>query len=123
MSLELGLAHAALDQHARAIEVLEDVVSHLGARLGRDLPPDCVLPLAELHEKAGNRVRALDLYSLLAAGSDVSNHFAYHRHAARLMRELGHGADARRMLQRASELAPDDAEVRAQLERELAELR
>ena len=39
------------------------------------------------------------------------------------MRELGHRADARRMLQRAAELAPEDAEVRAALERELAELR
>jgi Flp pilus assembly protein TadD len=36
---------------------------------------------------------------------------------------LGHVNDARRMLQRASELAPADPAVRADLERELAELR
>jgi hypothetical protein len=122
-TLELGLAHADLGHDAHAIELLEDVVSQLTTRRQLDLPPDCAVRLAELHEKSGNKPRALDLYSLLATGSDVANHFHYHRHAARLMLETGHRADARRMLARAAELAPDDPALRAELERKLAELR
>jgi predicted Zn-dependent protease len=123
LSLDLGLAHAALGENERAIELLEGVVSYLAARTGMDLPPECAVPLAELHEKTGNPTRALDLYNVLAAGSDARNRYTYHRQAARLLRELGHVNDARRMLQRASELAPADPAVRADLERELAELR
>ncbi len=122
-TLELGLAHAELGDDARAIELLEDVVTQLTARQHLDLPPEGALRLAELHEKNGNQVRALDLYILLSAGSDVANHFAYHRQAARLMIETGHDADARRMLARALELAPDDPEIRAELQRQAAELK
>jgi hypothetical protein len=99
------------------------VVTQLTARQHLDLPPEGALRLAELHEKNGNQVRALDLYILLSAGSDVANHFAYHRQAARLMIETGHDADARRMLARALELAPDDPEIRAELQRQAAELK
>jgi tetratricopeptide (TPR) repeat protein len=123
LSLELGLAHAAVGEDGRAIELLEGVVAYLAARTGVDLPPECALPLAELHEKTGNPTRALDLYNVLASGSDARNRYTYHRQAARLLRELGHAVDARRMLQRAAELAPPDPEIRAELERELAELR
>jgi tetratricopeptide (TPR) repeat protein len=122
-TLELGLAHADLGQDERAIELLEDVVTQLTARQHLDLPPECAVRLAALHEKSGNKTRALDLYHLLSAGSDVANHFVYHRQAARLMLETGHRADARRMLARAAELAPDDPAIRAEIERQLAELK
>jgi tetratricopeptide (TPR) repeat protein len=122
-TLELGLAYADLGDDARAIELLEDVVAQLTARQHLDLPPECALRLAELHEKSGNKTRALDLYNVLSAGSDVANRFTYHRQAARLMLETGHRADARRMLARAAELAPDDPAVKAELDRQLAELK
>lgn len=121
-TLERGLCHADLGDDARAIELLEEVVQQLTQRNHLDLPPECAVRLAELHEKSGQSVRALDLYNLLASGSDVQNHFVYHREAARLMQALGHTSDARRMLQRASEVAPDDPEIRADLARRLAEL-
>lgn len=121
-TLELGLAHADLGQDAAAIALLEEVVKYFTARQHLDLPPECAVRLAQLQEKAGNAPRALDLYHVLAAGSDVQNHFAYHREAARLMLTLGHRSDARRMLQRATELAPDDPAIRAELARQLAEL-
>jgi tetratricopeptide (TPR) repeat protein len=123
LTLELGLAHADLGEDERAMELLEDVIGYLTARQHMDLPPECAGPLAQLHEKAGNKGRALDLYNLLSAGSDVANHFVYYREAARLMAELGHHADARRTLQRAKELLPDDPEARASLERQVAELK
>jgi len=122
-TLELGLAHADLGDDARAIALLEDVVSTLTARQHLDLPPEGAVRLAQLHEKGGNKPRALDLYTLLAAGSDVANHFAYHRHAARLLLEIGHRSDARRMLARAAELAPEDPALRAELEQQLAQLK
>jgi tetratricopeptide (TPR) repeat protein len=122
MTLELGLAYADLGQDAQAVSHLEEVVTYLTGRQHMDLPPECSVPLARLHEKAGNKARALDLYNLLAAGSDVTNHFTYYREAARLMAELGHKADARRMLQRAAEVAPDDPEARAALDRQRAAL-
>jgi tetratricopeptide (TPR) repeat protein len=122
LEIELGLAHAALGQDDPAIEALEGAISYLTQRHGLDLPPEGAVPLAELHEKRGNRARALDLYNLLASGSDVANHFTYYRNAARLLRELDQPAEARRMLQRASELAPADPELRASLASELAEL-
>jgi tetratricopeptide (TPR) repeat protein len=123
LTLELGLAYAELGEDERATALLEDVIGYLTARQHMDLPPECAVPLAQLHEKAGNKARALDLYNLLAVGSDVGNHFVYYREAARLMAQLGHRVDARRMLQRAKELLPDDPEARAALERQHAELK
>lgn len=122
LEIELGLAHAALGQDEQAIDALEGAISYVTQRHGLDLPPEGAVPLAELHEKRGNRARALDLYNLLANGSDVANHFVYYRNAARLLRELDQPVEARRMLQRASELAPPDPELRASLANELAEL-
>lgn len=120
--LELGLAHADLGEDERAIEQLEDVVGFFTARNQRDLPAECAARLAELQERRGNPTRALDLYNLLAAGSDVANHFGYHREAARLLLQAGHRADARRMLARAAELAPDPG-LRAEIDRQLSELK
>jgi tetratricopeptide (TPR) repeat protein len=122
-TLELGLAHADLGEDERAIELLEDAIAQLTVRQHLDLPPEGAVRLAELHAKAGNKPRALDLYNLLCSGSDVANHFVYHRRAAQLMLETGHRADARRMLARAAELAPDDPAVRAEIDGQLAELK
>src|SRR4029078_13286380 len=98
-----------LGQDEQAIDALEGAISYVTQRHGLDLPPEGAVPLAELHEKRGNRARALDLYNLLANGSDVANHFAYYRNAARLLRELDQPVEARRMLQRCNSLAPPDA--------------
>ena len=123
LTLELGLAYADLGNDERAMALLEDVISYLTSRQHIDLPPECAVPLARLHEKAGNKARALDLYNLLASGSDVANRFVYHCEAARLLSELGHDADARRMLQRAEEFLPEDANARAAFARQKAELK
>jgi hypothetical protein len=59
---------------------------------------------------------------MLARGSDRPNLHVYHMEAARLMKGLGLISDARRMLQRASELAPPDEAVQARVAQALQEL-
>jgi tetratricopeptide (TPR) repeat protein len=119
---ELGLAHAELGHDAQATEWLERMVAHLASQNQTDLPPEGALRLAHLYESSGRDARALDLYSLLARGSDRTNLHQYHMEAARLMQKLGLSGDARRMLQRARELAPPDDGVRAKIAQALAEL-
>jgi tetratricopeptide (TPR) repeat protein len=122
VTLELGLAHADVGATGTAVELLEDVVSYFVGRQHLDLPPECAVRLAQLHEQAGNASRALDLYRLLAGGSDLPALHLYHREAARLMLGLNLRSDAKRMLQRALEVAPDDPAVREDLTKRLAEL-
>lgn len=122
LTAELGLAHADLGHDSVAGEMLEDVIAHFTKRQQMDFPPEPTLRLALLHEKSGNQARALDLYHLLAQGSDVLNHCTYYRQAARLMLALGHRTEARRMLQRAAEVAPDAPEIRAEIAAELDKL-
>lgn len=122
VTLELGLAHADLGANATAIDLLENVVAWFVARQHLDLPPECAVKLAQLHEQAGNRSRALDLYRILASGSDLPSLYLYHQEAARLMLELDLRTEAKRMLQRGLEVAPDDEKVREELTRRLAEL-
>ncbi|HEY2734681.1 MAG TPA: tetratricopeptide repeat protein, partial [Polyangiales bacterium] len=120
---ELGLAHADAGHDADATRWLERVVAHLSAQQQTDLPPEGAQRLAALYEKQPDgAVRALDLYSLLARGSDRPNLYRYHIEAARLMKGLDLGADARRMLQRARELAPEDEATRARITELLSEL-
>jgi len=109
---ELGLAHMAAGNTNTALSLLEQVITHLSAQQRFDFPPDTAIALATLHEKAGRKERAADLYRALTRGSDRRNHYRYHAEAGRLLAELGLEQEARRMLQRASELAPDD-EARA----------
>lgn len=113
---EIGLAHADLGHDAQAVEALESLVAHLVARQHLDLPPEGTLRLAALYEARGDKARALDLYTLLARGSDHAGHLRYHREAARLMTDLGLHDEARRMLQRAHELAAGDDAARAEIE-------
>jgi tetratricopeptide (TPR) repeat protein len=112
---ELGLALADAGRDAEAIAWLERIVSLLAAQQHTDLPPEGALRLAQLYERAGNTARALDLYSLLARGSDRANLHVYHEEAARLMRGLGLANEARRMLHRARELAPQDEVTQTRL--------
>jgi tetratricopeptide (TPR) repeat protein len=109
---ELGLALADAGRDAEAIEHLERVVALLSSQHHHtELPPEGAIRLADLYERSGRPARALDLYSLLARGSDRPNLHLYHEQAARLMEQLGLHDDARRMLLRARELAPaEDAE-------------
>jgi tetratricopeptide (TPR) repeat protein len=118
--IEQGLAQAENGADAAAIERLEKAVSMLTAQQHRDLPPELATKLAELQERAGNKGRALDLFALLAEGSDVANRMTYHRQMGRLFTELGHGTEARRALQRALELAPEGSPVRGDIEQALA---
>jgi len=119
---ELGLAHAGLGQDAQAIELLERVVSFLTSHKQLDLPPEGTRRLAELQERAGKPERASDLFALLAAGSDRPNLGLYHLEAGRLMHGLGLDRDARRMLQRASELLGPESEQASRARALLAEL-
>jgi len=116
---ELGLSLADAGRDAQAIEWLERMVSALSSQHMTDLPPDGTVRLAELHERAGNKSRALDLFALLAQGSDRANLCLYHEQAARLLLDLGLHDDAHRMLVRARELAPNDPEIRERLEKVL----
>jgi tetratricopeptide (TPR) repeat protein len=118
--IEQGLAQAENGDDGAAIERLEKAVSMLTAQQHRDLPPELATKLAELQERAGNKGRALDLFALLAEGSDVANRMTYHRQMGRLLTELGHGTEARRALQRALELAPEGSPARGDIERALA---
>jgi tetratricopeptide (TPR) repeat protein len=120
---ELGLTHADAGHDAQASDWLERVVSRLSSQQQTDLPPEGTLVLAALYERRPDgAVRALDLYSMLARGSDRPNLHVYHIEAARLMKGLGLISDARRMLQRASELAPADEAVQARVTQALQEL-
>lgn len=118
--IEQGLAQAENGQDDAAVERLEKAVSLYTAQQHRDLPPELATKLAELHERAGTKGRALDLYALLAEGSDVANRMTYHRQMGRLLVELGHGGEARRALQRALELAPEGSPARGDIEQALA---
>ena len=75
-----------------------------------DFPPSSARALAELHEEAGRKDRAADLFRSLAEGSDVENHYTYYREAARLLRDLEILDDSRTFAQRAVGLAKDDDE-------------
>jgi len=119
---ELGLAHADAGHDAEARQWLERVVAHLATHGQTDLPPEGTRRLAALYESSGAPARALDLYSMLAAGSDRPNLHLYHLEAARLMAGLGLESDARRMLQRARELAPADEQVQANISQALEQL-
>jgi tetratricopeptide (TPR) repeat protein len=118
--IEQGLAQADRGQDAAAIERLEKAVSILTGQQMRDLPPELATKLAELHERGGNKGRALDMYALLAEGSDVANRMAYHRQVGRLLAELGRAPEAKRALQRALELAPEGSPARGDIEQALA---
>jgi tetratricopeptide (TPR) repeat protein len=112
---EMGLARAEAGDEPGAIEMLEQVVDILASLGNLDLPPETATRLAALHEKAGQLARAADLYSMLARGSDADGRFGYYSEAGRLLAAVGMEEEARRMLVRAAELAPEDEQVREQL--------
>lgn len=118
--IEQGLAHAEAGDDDAALEKLEKAVSMLTALRQTDFPPELAQKLAELHERRGNKARALDLFALLAEGSDVAHRVSYYRQMGRLLGELGHGAEARRALQRALELAPEGSPERGDIAQALA---
>lgn len=118
--IEQGLAQADRGQDAAAIERLEKAVSMITAQQQRDLPPELATKLAELHERGGNKGRALDMFALLAEGSDVANRMTYHRQVGRLLTELGRAPEAKRALLRALELAPEGSPARGDIEQALA---
>ncbi|MET0386639.1 MAG: tetratricopeptide repeat protein [Polyangiales bacterium] len=113
---ELGLSFADAGRDAQAIEWLERVVALLASQKQTDLPPESAVRLAELYERSGRAARALDLYALLARGSDRANLHLYHEQTARLMTTLGMTEDAHRMLLRARELAPNDDAVHQRID-------
>jgi len=120
---ELGLTAADAGRDAQAIEWLERVVALLVAQQHTDLPPEGTVRLAQLHEKAGNLGRALDLYTLLTRGSDLLSLHVYHEQAARLLSALDMRDDARRMLVRGRELVPTGhTEAAARIEAALSAL-
>jgi tetratricopeptide (TPR) repeat protein len=119
---ELGLAYADAGKDPEAIEQLERMVDFLTRRNQRDLPPEGTRRLAVLYERSGRPARALDLYTLLAEGSDLANLLDYQLEAARLLKQLGLGSEARRMLQRALELAAADPTQKARIDAALAQL-
>lgn len=121
--IEQGLAHAENSNDAAAVERLEKAVSMLTAQQHTDLPPELATKLAELSERGGNKGRALDMYALLAEGSDVANRMTYHRNVGRLLTELGRATEARRALQRALELAPEGSPARGDIEQAIAAIR
>ena len=116
---ELGLTYADQGNDADAIKWLERMVEYLASQKVTDMPAEGTAKLAELYERAGRNARALDLYSVLAHGTDVPRLHHYHEQAARLLMAGNMKHDARRMLVRALELAPEDAEVKARIQASL----
>lgn len=112
---ELGLALADQGRDAEAIRWLERIVELLSSQRQTDMPPDGIARLADLYERSGRAMRALDLYSLLAHGTDLPRLYHYHEQAARLLLGMDMPEDARRMLVRALELSPEEPEIRARL--------
>lgn len=119
---ELGLALADAGREQEAVTWLERLVALLASQRHTDLPPEGAVRLATLYERSGNISRALDLYALLARGTDRPNLHVYHEQAARLMTELGLHDEAHRMLVRARELVAgtEDAAGRARIEAAIA---
>ena len=113
---ELGLALADAGRDDAATEWLERMVAWFSNQKQTDLPPEGAVRLAQLYERSGHPARALDLYALLARGSDRPNLHRYHEEAARLLTSLEMHTEARRMLVRARELAPEDAAVHARID-------
>jgi tetratricopeptide (TPR) repeat protein len=119
---EYALAHRDAGRDADAERLLEQLVDSQVKQGRLDLPPEGTTALAELHEKRGNLQRAADLWRSLTRGSDRTNHLRYHREAARLLVALGLRDEARRMYQRAAELAEGDAEAAQDIAAQLAGL-
>jgi len=119
---EYALAHRDAGRDADAERLLEQLVDSQVKQGRLDLPPEGATALAELHEKRGNLQRAADLWRSLTRGSDRTNHLRYHREAARLLVALGLRDEARRMYQRAAELAEGDAEAARDIATQLAGL-
>ncbi|MCS6799374.1 MAG: tetratricopeptide repeat protein [Myxococcota bacterium] len=108
--VELGLALRDAGHTDEALRTLERVVHDFVTRADvAGMPPEAVIPLAELHERVGGLARAAGLWSTLARGRDPSVHFRAHLEAGRLLAGLGLRDEARRMLERAVALAPDEA--------------
>lgn len=124
---ELGLAKMASGEDDEAAAWLDRVIAFF-VQIRRpdapqvEFPPATAVARAKLHEKAGELEKAADLFRGLARGSDHENHLAYHREAARLLIELDLNDEARRMLTRALALAENDAEARAAIEAQIADL-
>lgn len=119
---ELGLAKLEAGAEDEAAMHLDRVIAEY-VRLRRlDFPPQTAVARARIYENAGQLEKAADLYRGLAKGSDRENHLTYHREAARLLLALELHDEARRMLTRALALTGDDAEARAAIEAQLAEL-
>jgi tetratricopeptide (TPR) repeat protein len=119
---ELGLAHRDVGDTAKSIDLLEKVLRHFMQRGVTDFPASAAVPLAQMHEKAGNDARAADLYSALARGSNKASHFEYHVAAARCLERMGLEEEARRMATRAEGLVGGDAERKKVLAALQAEL-
>lgn len=110
ISQELGLAYVATGATARGIELLEQVVQTFAAQRLTDLPAETAAPLAALHEAAGNRARAADLYATLARGSDREHLYDHSFAAGRLLLALDQRDDGLRLLRQALEHARTPAE-------------
>lgn len=105
---ELGLAHEAVGKTDEAKSFLEQVIDFFTQRQVSDFPIPTATTLARLHEDDGKLDRAADLYRALSQGEDRDNHALYHYEAGRLLRDLGLGDEAHRMLTRAAALASDE---------------
>jgi tetratricopeptide (TPR) repeat protein len=105
---EIGLNQIGLGDENAAMDTLDGVVQLQATQDNLDLDPPSAVALAALYEKRGDPGRAADLYRHLARGSDIENHFQYHRQAARLLAAAGNRKQAHEYVVKARELAPDD---------------
>jgi tetratricopeptide (TPR) repeat protein len=119
---ELALAHRDAGHDADAEQRLELVIDAHVKQSRLDFPVESTVALAQLHEKRGNLKRAADLWRSLTRGSDRANHLRFHREAGRLLALLGLPDEARRMYQRAAELAEGDDEATRDVAAKLAAL-
>jgi tetratricopeptide (TPR) repeat protein len=119
---EYALAHRDAGHDEEAERLLEQLVETQVKQGRLDLPPEGTAALAALHEKRGNLQRAADLWRSLSRGSDRVNHLRYHREAARLLEALDLRDEARRMYQRAAELADGDTVAARDIAERLAGL-
>lgn len=120
---ELGLARRDAGRPEDAIETLEQVIRIFVTRAAiDDFPPTTAVPLAELHEKAGNLARAADLWASLTRTKDRPNLLRYHREAARVLGLLGERQEARRYLARASALVEKDPRLAESIEMQITDL-
>ncbi len=119
---EIGITSAELGHDQRAVAQLEAVLKRFVDRGDPYVPPRTARELARLFEVDGRMDRAADVWRMLAERGPIDDRARCHGEVGRLLGALGLDEEAKRMLKRGLAIAPDEGELRADLEAKLKAL-